>query len=90
VSIDGKVDNTLLDGRPAEYGVQSFGSNVSVCAMPPAIQRMISLSAVAAGAAVTASTEANARFGNPAASAESVAALAVFRKSRLFHVLFMR
>jgi hypothetical protein len=34
--------------------------------------------------------EANAPFGNPAASAESVAALAVLRKSRLFHVLFMR
>src|SRR5205814_7323254 len=56
-----------------------FRSNVSVWAMPPAIQRTITVSAVGV---IFSSFSARSWRGKPAASAESVAALAVFKKSR--------
>src|SRR5580693_3470097 len=45
VSMLGKVLRTLSEARPVSYGVYFLGSNVSVCAMPPAIQSRITESA---------------------------------------------
>src|SRR5438270_2661312 len=51
VSILGKVLNTFSVRTPGSKGVYLLGSKVSVCAIPPAIQRTITASAVAGGAA---------------------------------------
>src|SRR5688572_3463473 len=90
-SIDGKVDRTLLGSRPFSYGVYRFGSNVSVCDIPPAIHRMITVSAVAGvgGMCLAVGSFAQA-FGAPAASAASVVADAVLRKSRRVGLILMR
>src|SRR5260370_1110278 len=45
VSIAGKVLSTSFDFNPFSYGEKRLGSNVSVCAMPPAIQSTITVSA---------------------------------------------
>src|SRR5688500_17696633 len=81
VSIEGKVDSTLFGESPTSKGVYFFGSNVSVCAMPPAIQRTMTLSAVGTSLAADASS-AKVALGNDALSAASAAAEAVLRKSR--------
>src|SRR5947207_1742165 len=91
VSIVGKVLTTSLGGIPLVNGVYSLGSNVSVCAIPPPIHRTITVSAVAVRFGVPASvgfaSSAKTRRGNPAASADRLAALAVFRKSRRFTLI---
>ena len=46
VSIDGNVLRTPFDSTPGVKGVYFFGSKVSVCAIPPAIQRTMTVSAV--------------------------------------------
>src|SRR5438128_1815486 len=79
VSICGNVLNTCSRFSPRSNGVKRFGSKVSVDAMPPAIQRTMTVSAVGL---IFSSASAFSWRGNPTASAESVAALAVFRNSR--------
>src|SRR2546421_7651262 len=78
VGIELNVLSTALDGVPGAYGVNRFGSNVSVAAIPPPIQSTITASAVGA---TFGPFWAITSLGNPAANAESVAALAVLRKS---------
>src|SRR5438552_1762944 len=51
VSMLGNVLNTFSVRTPGSKGVYLLGSNVSVCAIPPAIQRTMTASAVALGAA---------------------------------------
>ena len=79
-SIAGKVLSTRAGERPFSYGVYRLGSNVSVWAMPPPIQRTIMASAV--GSIFSASALARIWRGSPAANAPRVAALAVLRKFR--------
>ena len=86
VSILGKVLAILAGSIPFSKGAKRFGSNVSVCAIPPPIHKTITVSAVGVIFASAASAP-RTRFGNPAARAESVAELAVRRKSRRFHRL---
>src|SRR5688572_21652381 len=88
VSIDGNVLSTRFDSNPGSNGVYCFGSNVSVCAIPPAIHRTMTVSHVGLIASFGSSTAQSGR-GSPAASAASVAALAVFKKSRRDQFGFM-
>src|SRR6266700_7340822 len=86
VSMEGNVERTAFDSSPFSNAVYFFGSNVSVCAMPPAIQRMITASADGWGLASgpyfdPLESAARQTRGKPAASAPTVAALAVLRKS---------
>ena len=55
VSIAGKVLSTRSVRTPGSNGVYRFGSNVSVCAMPPAIHSTMMESAVASGPAARTS-----------------------------------
>ena len=48
VGMLGKVESTPFGSMPFSKGAYRFGSNVSVCAMPPAIQSTITVSAVGA------------------------------------------
>src|SRR5438874_4662641 len=82
VSICGNVLSTCSGFNPRSNGTYRFGSKVSVCAIPPAIQRTITVSAVGLG---FSSLPAQTCRGKPAPNAESVAALAVLRKSRRLH-----
>src|SRR6185437_4785155 len=63
---EGNVLSTCAVGTPGLNGVYLFGSHVSVCAIPPAIHRTITASAVAGGA-VAARTSS----GSPPISAAS-------------------
>src|SRR5262245_55534564 len=65
VSIDGNVLRTRFDSRPFSNGVYALGSNVSVCAIPPAIHKRMNVSAVGSGRFVCG----QAAIGAPAASA---------------------
>ena len=69
VGIDGKVLSTRLLSMPGSYGVWVFGSHVSVWAMPPAIQRRITVSAVALGLAVSCASRRGASQVNAAMAA---------------------
>src|SRR5438045_1178509 len=87
-SIVGNVDNTAFDSSPGRNSVNFFGSNVSVCAIPPAIQRTITASAVGFGFAPgpyisgDGAPSPHTARGHEAASADNVAAEAPFKKSR--------
>ena len=86
VSIVGKVLSTWSTFTPGANGVYFFGSNVSVCAMPPAIQSTITASAVAAGAASCCA--ARRVCGSRPTSAPSVAAaVAPMNPRRLMRAL---
>src|SRR6185436_5876246 len=86
VSIAGNVLRTFFDSSPFSNAVYRFGSNVSVCAIPPAIQSTMTASAVGLrlwlGSGAVAGPSARTMRGYPAASAPSVAADAVLRNSR--------
>src|ERR1043166_1636287 len=79
VSMLGKVLAMRAVSIPFSNGANRFGSNVSVCAIPPPIHRMMRVSAVGA---IFSCCSAKTGRAYPAATAESVAALAVRRKSR--------
>src|ERR1044071_1450773 len=87
VGNDGNVLSTLLLLIPFSNGVYFFGSNVSVCAIPPAIQSNITVSAVVEGFfPVVLIIRANGAF---ALNAASVAALVFFKNSRRFQFAFI-
>jgi hypothetical protein len=86
VGMLGNVESTAFDSTPLLNGVYRFGSNVSVCAMPPAIHRTMTQSA--RGAIFSMLSEAKTR-DSFAARAPSVAAEADFRKSRRFIVFII-
>src|ERR1035438_3113375 len=77
VSIAGNVLSTRFDSMPGSYGVYCLGSNVSVWAMPPAIQSRMRLSARGAIFVALAS-----RRASDPASAAKAAAPEVRRKLR--------
>src|SRR5690606_16383891 len=87
VGCDLKVVSTEVAAMPASKGVYFFGSKVSVCAMPPAIHKRITLSAV--DLILGFEQEVSRLVGIPAARAARVAALVFCRNSRLFQGLFM-
>src|SRR5438105_9063451 len=80
VSMAGNVLRTLSGDIPFSYGVYFLGSNVSVWAIPPPIQRTMTESAVALGLDAAASAPRIWR-ARPAARALRVAA-EVWRKER--------
>src|SRR5579864_3210275 len=80
VSMEGKVESTSLERIPARNGWYGLGSKVSVWAIPPAIQRRMTRSAVALMGSLAAAPRSSR--GAPAARADSVARLAFLRKSR--------
>src|SRR5436190_707210 len=82
----GNVLRNASGAIPFSNGVYRFGSNVSVWAMPPAIHRTITVSAVAFARSAPTSSASNAR-GKPADNADRVATLADLRKSRRFKAL---
>src|SRR5689334_11715164 len=88
VGNDGNVLSTALLLIPFSKGVYFFGSNVSVCAMPPAIHNNITVSADVAGffLPVVLSIRAN---GALALNAASVAALVFFKNSLRSHFEFI-
>jgi hypothetical protein len=73
VSIAGKVLSTSLIGTPGANGVYRLGSNVSVLAIPPAIQRTITASAVAFAGACAARSSCGSRPTNAPSVAAAVA-----------------
>src|SRR4051812_12280417 len=79
VSMLGNVERTPFGSIPLSYAVNFFGSNVSVCAIPPAIQSTITVSAVGL---IFGSASAAKSLGARADRAASVAAEADFKKSR--------
>jgi hypothetical protein len=87
VGDDLKVLSTEFASIPFSNGVYFFGSNVSVCAMPPAIQRRITVSAV--DLIFGFEQDVTRLVGIPAAKAARVAALVFCRNSRLFQDLFI-
>src|SRR5690554_5454396 len=88
VGTDLKVLSTRLESSPFSKGVYRLGSKVSVCAIPPAIHRRITVSAVAACLDPPQEDKRLVR-GTPAANAAKVAALVVFKKSLLFQLFFI-
>jgi hypothetical protein len=88
VGNDLKVLNTRVPSIPFSNGVYRLGSNVSVCAIPPAIQSRITASAEGFRTGLVHPSSKPAT-GAPAANAASVAALDLFRNSRLFQVAFI-
>ena len=73
VGTDLDVLSTLLDSMPFSKGVYFLGSKVSVCAIPPAIHKRITVSAF--DLILLLLQELNIEAGIPAARAASVAAL---------------
>jgi hypothetical protein len=89
VGNDLKVLRTLFPSIPFSKAVYLLGSNVSVCAIPPAIQRRMTVSAVELRATFAGEHPLNRlATGGPAAHAARVAALVVLIKSRLFQATF--
>src|SRR5690606_16951903 len=81
VGIDLNVLKTLLESSPFSYGVYRFGSKVSVCAIPPAIHKRITESAVLV--ILPEQEDNNAERGEPAAKAAKAPTPAVRKKSLL-------
>ena len=86
----GKVERTRFPSIPFSKGVYFLGSNVSVCAMPPAIHSNITVSAVLVSIGFDpAQLVSSEDIGAPAARAAKVACEAVFKNSRLFHAFII-
>jgi hypothetical protein len=88
VGTDLNVLKTLFASIPFSKGVYFFGSNVSVCAMPPAIHRSITVSAFDLILFLLHELS-RPLIGRPAANADIVAALAVCKNSLRFQFLFI-
>ena len=80
---DLKVLNTSFAIMPLEKAVYLFGSKVSVCAIPPAIQSKITVSAVAVNFDELQPLNKPAN-GAPAVNAARVALLLFFKNSLRF------
>lgn len=87
VGTDLKVLKTLFAGIPFLNGVYRFGSNVSVCAIPPAIQSRITVSAF--DLILPLPQELTRLTGMLADKAAIVAALVLCKNSRRLHFLFI-
>ena len=80
VSMAGNVLSTCSIRTPFSNGVYFFGSKVSVCAIPPAIQSTMTASAVAREGGVCPLTSTGSR---PASAASVPAAVAPMNPRRL-------
>ena len=81
--------NTLLDCIPFVKGVYFFGSKVSVCGIPPAIQSKITVSAFEVIFLLLQEAR-KLLTGAPAARAANVAALVLLRNCLLFHAFILQ
>ena len=81
MGILGKVLKTLLLSTPLEYGTNAFGSNVSVCAIPPAIQSNITVSALEVIAGADLQEFKKLAMGILVEAADKLAAAIFFIKS---------
>src|SRR5688572_15638848 len=86
VGYDLNVLRTLFPSIPFSKAVYLFGSKVSVCAIPPAIESRITVSAEELRATFDCGEHPLSRLatGGPAAHAARVAAPVALIKSRLF------
>jgi hypothetical protein len=82
------VLSTSLAIIPLENGVNFFGSKVSVCDIPPAIQSRITVSALEFIFLLLQDDKELVR-GTPAANAAIVAAELFLKKSRLFQDVYI-
>ncbi len=80
VGMLGNVLRTFSTGTPGSNGVKRLGSNVSVCAMPPAIQSTMTASAVAV---VGLACDACSRGSRPTRADSVAAAVAPMKPRRL-------